>query len=594
MSYNCTLYQNTGFVRPNSPDSPSLLALCDSITVPALDIMQDRDLDSIRVKSVWSGVRNADYCMLTNGTTSWFYYILGHRMVATDVCVLTVKPDYLLSAGGVSSLHILDGITERVCVSDDTFGKYKQDDPFLTPAETPQLVYSNVDPAAYSDDTYTLVETTLDLIKTGTEQTAVTYTDPNDSSQTVTVPQTVDAPSTTKYTIYDKDGDSISTAPDTGTTIYDGLKSDVKAGIKRARGIVENPVLKRVSIPRGFIQGYKEDTSGSLVSELRGKWWSLDSGLNYEYSTVKNKRVLYGNYNKYGIITAAGAKCEYNPEDIYDSSLTSPAIDSVADPHLDGKPYYRFETVDGSNDFQTRRFFVGAVGGVQWQNTPLLYTEKAGNALDTLNFDYEMKNRQMQYENAMNVGALGIAQNLLGLGGNVGTQTVQDRGDDWVGLPQTSLVANAGGLASGIVSAGVGFNATLNNLNSYSNATLMEAARYLSATGAFMPEVAIPYNNNFFRDFYGNGAIIYRYRYTDNDIVRLDKILTMYGYKHTKTLELSDFTNRTHFNFVQSSISVSGLPGWFCAGISEQLQGGVRIWHELPNAAAYTDNPIKS
>jgi hypothetical protein len=94
------------------------------------------------------------------------------------------------------------------------------------------------------------------------------------------------------------------------------------------------------------------------------------------------------------------------------------------------------------------------------------------------------------------------------------------------------------------------------------------------------------------RDLLGNGVRVYRYRFADSDVVKIDKILTMYGYKDTKPLEASDFTNRTKFNYVQASgISVSNntMPRWIREGIAMQLSIGVRIWHVKPDATAYTD-----
>lgn len=584
MSYICTLYKNSGFNAVNIPDSPTLLNSVESITVPAIEIMQDRGLDAIRVKATWSAVRDVDYIQLTDGTTQWFYMVTGCTMAATDVAVLSVLPDYITSAGGVSALTILDGITERVCVSDDTFGAYKQDDPYLTPAETPQVIYSTINPAIYSGTTYCLVETTLDLVETGTDATAVTYTD-SAGDGTVTVPQTVDAPGTTNYEIYDADGAELSQAPDLGTIVYNGNQSGVKEGIKRARGITDNAILKRVAIPAAFVQCVDHDTDSSAhvpvwFSDIRGKWWSLTSSLPYEYATVNNKRVLYGNFNKYGIVTASGAKSEWNPEDIYDSANSEPMIDCIADPHLDGKPYYRYETIDGHNGFQNRTFFIGAVAGAQWQNVPLVYTEKAGNAFDTLNYNYNMEARDRTYQNMLSSAARGVISEGLGIGSDVAHNGITP--------------GNALSVAYNAVNFGENIKSNTRSLENYLAATRLEAAQYLRTTGCNVPEIAIPYNSSLYRDFYGNGAIAYRYRYTANDITRLDKILTMYGYKHTKTLEASDFTNRTHFNYVQSSISVTGLPRWFADGISDQLQGGVRIWHELPNTAALSNNPIKT
>ena len=64
----------------------------------------------------------------------------------------------------------------------------------------------------------------------------------------------------------------------------------------------------------------------------------------------------------------------------------------------------------------------------------------------------------------------------------------------------------------------------------------------------------------------------------------------MYGYRYTKFVEASDFSTRAKFNYVQASgVSVTGLPKWFADGVAEQLMGGVRVWHVLPDVSAYTD-----
>ena len=101
-------------------------------------------------------------------------------------------------------------------------------------------------------------------------------------------------------------------------------------------------------------------------------------------------------------------------------------------------------------------------------------------------------------------------------------------------------------------------------------------------------------NAEFMRDFYGNGVLVYRYIYSQNDINRIDKLLTMYGYKYSKPLELTDFTNRKNFNFVLSrNVTLSGYSKWINNALAEQIANGVRIWHVLPDNSYYTNNPVK-
>lgn len=110
-----------------------------------------------------------------------------------------------------------------------------------------------------------------------------------------------------------------------------------------------------------------------------------------------------------------------------------------------------------------------------------------------------------------------------------------------------------------------------------------------------VPTVQIPYNTDILRDFYDNGVLLYRYLYNSADVTRIDKLLTMYGYKHAKALERSDFTNRTYFNFVScQTVSIGGNPAWINEGAAEQLKAGVRVWHTAPNTSYYTNNPVAS
>ena len=115
------------------------------------------------------------------------------------------------------------------------------------------------------------------------------------------------------------------------------------------------------------------------------------------------------------------------------------------------------------------------------------------------------------------------------------------------------------------------------------------------ANSVVAPTVNFPYNSEIVRDSLGNGALVYLYKYSSNDLARIDKLLTMYGYRVAKKLEKSDFTNRQYFNFVAcNNVTVTGNSKWINDGIAEQLKSGVRMWHVLPNPSYYSNNPIAS
>lgn len=132
---------------------------------------------------------------------------------------------------------------------------------------------------------------------------------------------------------------------------------------------------------------------------------------------------------------------------------------------------------------------------------------------------------------------------------------------------------------------------------SYGTQRMNDLMQYQIDTQVTQPDVRFPYQSEPARELYGNGVLIYRYNYTEHDIQRIDKLLTMYGYKYTKTLEDTDFTNRERFNYVEcSNVTVkfkTTLPRRYRDGVAMMLRTGVRVWHEKPNIEAYLDNDIK-
>ena len=94
------------------------------------------------------------------------------------------------------------------------------------------------------------------------------------------------------------------------------------------------------------------------------------------------------------------------------------------------------------------------------------------------------------------------------------------------------------------------------------------------------------------RDILKNGFITFRYTPGNIDILRQDKLLNMYGYKHTTIFEKGLLTNRSKFNYIKAyNLSISSeIPQWLKEGCLSQIEGGVRIWHVKPNERYYNKN----
>lgn len=631
-TYSCRLYQDTGFNAVNIPDGPGLLEQCAHFDASALSIMQDRFLSEIRVRVSWDQVKNCDYIRL--GTVDpQFYFINSISMLAKDVALLSVSIDYVTSGGGVSSLQILDGITKRVHVTDDTFGKYCEDDPLTAPAQPLelQMAWTNISSAAH-----TYVEATINLPKTGIARDGVSYSndqyvnDPSTEAEDVVVPTVVDLD---KFTTYECAGVNAGVNPH--TMLYDLNNTDkangaeynnqqaVLQGMKRARelGIEQGAIINQVQIPTDYAEcpsgqsdyalfGYngpkgEVKTTNRWISTFRGKTGTADSNILFEYTGATNKRVNYGEYTKYGIISCSGESCEYNAEDLMDSNSPNyPVLKYIADPHTDGRPYFRWRVVN--RDSSDIGFFKNCVTGLQWKQVPLYFKDPSGSAINALKYSNSRKMAATEYQNwdlqrnyeLGSASVKGMAGMITSAGGNISMSESLNRHNE-----KLSIGGNVGSYANstGMVNSFIGLADAIGNYivnekthdRSYFQAKRNELSEYLVDTYVKAPTINFPYNSEVLRDFYGNGCLMYRYKYSSADIRRIDKLLTMYGYRHTKALEASDFMNRQNFNYVEcSNITVSGHAKWMNDGISMMLSNGVRIWHKLPNPAYYTQaNP---
>lgn len=626
MTYSVDLYENTGFNQNNIPDSPVRLGQ-PFMTKTAIDVIQNRVISSINIKvNSFDEIKNVDYCKLGD-----FYYIVGDvNMKAHDVATLSLIPDFISSAGGIDNIDFLDGITSRHHVSDDTFGKYTEEDPLLICKRPLKVDFA---PKLFTGDESedflrTVIMSTVDLSEMGAseELPAITYSDTNGNS--VTVPSLIPVTEDTVFSI-ENTGKPFTIK---GQRAYDPIDREaVIRGIQYCRDInAESGIIAQYVIP---VQNadVRDDENGSvatikgtvLVEEVQ----NLPLIFNED---VKNNRVMYGGLCTYGLLTSNGNKAEYRPERILDGDNLLLNVVMVSDPRPEGKPYFRFEVIDGSRGITEAettepgrqqykvldRFWVGAIPGENWYQLPLVFTSAAGSEIAekyynqqySLNDYMYRKNDTVQATNLLTSQIANMGQFISGAFGDVNitkpkVQSLTPVTDFFTGGGYTF---NEGmNFNQGYNTAAAGVNAIMNPIT-YGVQRNMREQQYnynvgknlyelgLSQT-VVVPEVTTPYSKGTIRDFFTNGVLVYRYRPEDTDLAIQDKILTMYGYKVTEPLKKEFFNNREYFNYIElNSASIGGdLPQWFKGGILQQLGNGVRIWHTKPNESYYNNNPIK-
>lgn len=628
-NYGCRIYLNTGFNGVNVPGSPALLEQCAHFDTTTIGVMQGI-LSSVRVRATWEQVENADYMRIYNGNKNYYFSIPsgGVTMLANDTAEIALIYDFLLSAGGVNNIEILDGITKRVHVTDDTFGKYTEEDPLTMPAQPLELqtvwLDTTHDAQGNANVIKTYVEATISLPDTavavkGYQYVALASDWHSPITQNV-VDDSVVVPAIeqlSQYTHYKLDGVAEGTNPMTmlynlndtqkqGDADYNAQET-VQIGMKKSRalGIEKGAIINQVQIPTMFADVTQsnpgttaQDSEGKrgtrvTITEFTGKKGFVTSNIPYTYTGARNNRVNYGEFTKYGIISCSGESCEFRAEDINDpQNPTSPVLKYIADPHTDGRPYYRYRYVNG--DASDIGFFRNCIAGLQWKQIPLYYTGVSGSALNTLKYD---NSRQMQWTNYRNDRterdinfALNSVKNAAGsVMGGMGYASATTKTDR--AKFENQMDTGRGGYVSGWIDW---FKQSGNAIDAYNAQKRMEFSDYVVENTITAPETHFPYNSETMRDFFGNGCMMYRYKYSAADINRIDKLLTMYGYRYTKPLEKSDFTNKQIFNYVEcANVSIGGsLPKWLAEGVATMLKNGVRIWHVLPNAAYYDqDNP---
>lgn len=548
--YSIKGYFNTGFNSVNIPDSPAVLATASSKTFASNWLLQNKDLTAVRLNATWKEVQNIDYVAIGNS----YYYVKGITML-TEVCAeLSLVLDGLTTAGGVNAVGITGGWCKRSHTGNDALFDNNIPEPWQ-PSEPLEIVGLQKHVKS-TESGWTLVCSTVDLTKI--ESVAQEYLD-KDNTVVCYVPK---VPPVTTESIMEAVlpvyGRKSQTLPNT-SLFYVGNVLEAIAHVRELG--IESCLTGAYVLPREWGDiGFGER---NVVNAI-GKLYSQTCGGAISYGSVNNKK-CFSQYNEFSIVAmATGDKITSEAHDIYDGGA-SPTVIMFSDPSPEnGKPYAQFKNFLGNQQLP----FQNCVQGGAWLNQPMAFSGTSGSLIAQTQFT----NRQDLAETRNNV--------------NYGMSTA----GNFLSAIGSALTGNI----SGVIGSAKSQAESAINYEFANQQRQLERAEFETAQTIKAPDVKFPRSSSI-QAYVGNGFVTYQTRLSAKDLARFDRFLTMFGYAQSKPLENSDFTNRRYFNYVQADgVNVSGNVGLRVReNIVEQLSGGVRIWHTLPNASYYNSNPIK-
>lgn len=579
--YTAILYHNTGFSGNNVPADVSVLASCaKKMEQKTLNIVQNYPLTYIDIHGKFNDYKDVDYIKIGD----YVYEAFPAPMPSNDGARLSLTFRGLTGSGG--AFKIVQGVTARTTRHGDVFGEYAMPDPLTKPAEPLQIEYKNI----LDDSTHrAVVVSTVDLSAViddgngGYTFPGKTFTDPNDPNKYATVPY---VPPNEGETTFKLDGVDLPSNP--GTKLFSVDQFNKAKGILRSLGL-ESSVSEYLVPTNGttFSSGAIDDAMYTGISSTR----RVEPAFDPNYGEVTNKRVLYGEYNTWGLVTASGDKSEFNVEDILPSGYVGGSVNVIrkSDLRPDGRPYFRFEYYLGNRNDEY--FFVKAVQGAPWQNTPIVWTGASNswmasyqhaNKMDemTAEWQYGQKSREIDILRAKTNKNLGIIE---------GTREMLKVPDIGKGLDAETAVVSAIHAEYAYENAVVDFaRASEYNKAMYGHNRTKELTEFGYSQAVVQPEISTPYNANLIREMTNNGVIVYRYKYSENDLTRIDKLLTMFGYAIVRPVTIEDIYEKgktSGFTYLECqgiSLTSDTLPKWYLDLMEAEIESGVRIWHSRP------------
>lgn len=577
-SYNVRLYMDTGFSPENIPDNVSLLNSSEiqHIDIDPIWVYQNQERTTIRIKAEFDSIYPVDYCRLGTGipghSTIAYYFVTGINMLNPHTAQLNLEIDAITTIG-------LDNITDNLvggwCIrrhvnNDTLFSNNIQED--FIPAEPLQLDFK---PFKSIPNSKLIIASSVDL--DNTDFIANTFMDA-ENNLSVTVPQMPSITQGTIIRIYPGGRENTSdtyqkTLPN--IRLYDYSRNPERynksLSILWSLGMIDS-ITSMYNISGSNIIIYVSEDSGGIQSiEFDGTSVSTDSGISITWNyNAKNNKVFCDQFNKINIASfSSGDELDFNPSDIVQPNDTTFQFAYWHDPSPNGKTYLRPKIFQGLN-CETDAVFFQCISGSNWPNTQASFNMSENWAVNKK--IYDMKQQGLNYEGLFNFFG-----------------SLQDGSfDRTFDASQTTNLLNPLTYPEQMINRiEQGLNLNLRKRNNRLNR--------VADTSLVSPTIKFPRNNTLV-DVIGNGFFLIRSRLSDNDSQRFDRYLTEYGYAVNEPLTKDCFYGRQYFNYIEATDinikKISQVPMRLKQLAIKQIEGGIRIWHTLVNANAFTDNPI--
>lgn len=425
------------------------------------------------------------------------------------------------------------------------------------------------------------------------------------------------------------------------TYMFDGSGLNVKENLDSARALgLDNGITASYLIPYNYVliaQRYDINTDKIyhyLFDYLTSNYGDLDTSIKFKYDVdgyVPMNNKVYALWNIFTIMsTCSGARSEFSADEIYEPKPNEDGTFHVtfyADLSPNGRPYFSPKYYYGTN----RNSYSLAIAGMPWQNQPIAYDRLSGNAFDSVNRQIEINKFLTQgyileaERGNSNINAVyGAGTAMMGMnpamesihqadyGFNIYPNDIPLLGKGSAKQPvysstlyrnphysanRQALLNNSMNVASASANAMKALydNAARKEQISYSEQNLAsEKARMALAFNHYqnynVPQIAFPRDESL-QNYIGNFVIVSRNRLSDNDVKRFDKFLNMYGYSVDEPLSINDFTSRKLYNYVMAKdVNIKTkikVPLYIRNYICNQLSGGIRLWHVVPDESKY-------